>query len=95
MGSIKIAELIKNPKKYEGHSVEISGTCVKANPSILGRNWLHLKDGSRDDYDLVVTTNAIVPVGEEVSLRAVVALNKDFGAGYTYDLLLENGILVE
>ncbi|WP_422082295.1 hypothetical protein [Ulvibacterium sp.] len=95
MGSIKIAELIKDPKKYEGHSVEISGTCVKANPSILGRNWLHLQDGSQNDYDLVVTSNTLVPEGSDITVRAVVALNRDFGAGYTYELILENGTLVE
>lgn len=94
-GSIKIAELLKDPKRYEGHSVEISGTCVKTNPSIMGRNWLHLQDGSKDDYDLVVTSNTLVPEGSDITVRAVVALNKDFGAGYTYALILENGTLVE
>ncbi len=94
-GSIKIAELLKDPKQYEGHSVEISGICVKANPSIMGRNWLHLQDGSKDDYDLVVTSNTLVPEGADITVRAVVALNKDFGAGYTYELILENGTLVE
>ncbi len=95
MGHITIAELLKDPGKYEGHSVEIRGTCIKINPGILGRNWLHLQDGSKDDFDLVVTSNALVPKGAEVTVHAVVALNKDFGSGYTYELLLENGTLVE
>lgn len=94
-GLITIAELLKDPKKYEGHSVEIRGTCVKINPGILGRNWLHLQDGSKDDFDLVVTSNALVPKGAEVTIHAVVVLNRDFGSGYTYELLLENGTLVE
>ncbi|MEO1010986.1 MAG: GW dipeptide domain-containing protein [Bacteroidota bacterium] len=94
-GLVTIAELVRNPKMYEGHSVEISGTCTKVNTGIMGRNWLHLKDGSKDDYDLVVTSNAIVPAGTEISLRALVVLNRDFGAGYSYDVLLENGIVVE
>lgn len=94
-GSVKIAELLKEPERYEGHSVDISGTCVKINPSIMGRNWLHLQDGSQDDYDLVVTSNTLVPEGSDITVRAVVALNKDFGAGYSYALILENGKLVE
>jgi hypothetical protein len=94
-GPVKIAELLKDPKRYEGHSVEINGTCVKTNPSIMGRNWLHLQDGSKDDYDLVVTSNTLVPEGSNITVRAVVALNRDFGAGYTYELILENGTLVE
>ncbi len=94
-GSVKIAELLKEPERYEGHSVDINGTCVKTNPGIMGRNWLHLQDGSKDDYDLIVTSNALVPEGSDITVRAVVALNKDFGAGYTYTLILENGTLVE
>ncbi|MGB5817968.1 MAG: GW dipeptide domain-containing protein [Saonia sp.] len=94
-GAISIAELVKDPKKYEGHSVQISGTCVKVNPDIMNRNWMHIRDGSKDDYDLVVTSNAKVPEGSDITIRAIVALNRDFGAGYTYDLILENGTLVQ
>ncbi len=94
-GSIKIAELIKDPKKYEGHTVQLSGKCVKVNPNIMKRNWIHLQDGSKDDFDLVITSNTFVPEGSEVTIRATVVLNKDFGAGYKYDLVLENGTLVK
>lgn len=94
-GSIKIAELIKNPEKYAGKTVQISGICTKINPGIMNRNWIHLKDGSKDDYDLVVTSDVFVPEGTALTLKAVVTLNKDFGAGYKYDLILENGTIVK
>lgn len=94
-GSLKIAELVKDPKKYEGHTIELSGKCVKVNPNIMDRNWIHLQDGSKDDYDLVITSNSFVPEGSEITIRGTVILNKDFGAGYTYDLIVENGTLVE
>ena len=94
-GSIKIAELVKDPKKYEGHTIQLSGTCVKVNPGIMDRNWIHLQDGSQDDYDLVITSNIFVPEGSNITIRATVVLNKDFGAGYSYELILENGTLVE
>ncbi|RAJ13962.1 GW dipeptide domain-containing protein [Arenibacter echinorum] len=94
-GTLKISELVKDPKKYEGHTVQISGTCVKVNPNIMERNWLHVQDGSQNDYDLVVTSNTFVPEGSKITIRAVVSLNRDFGAGYTYDLILENGTLVQ
>lgn len=93
-GSIKIAELVKDPTKYEGKMVELSGECVKVNLNIMDRNWIHLKDGSKDDYDLVVTTKEEVQKGDLITIRAIVALNKDFGSGYLYDLILENGILI-
>ena len=94
-GSIKIAEIVANPNKYEGKTVQITGKCVKDNPNIMERNWIHLQDGSMDDFDLVVTSNTFVPEGMVVTIRALVSLNRDFGAGYRYDLILENGIVVE
>lgn len=94
-GSVKIAELVANIEKYEGKTIQISGECVKINPGIMDRNWIHIKDGSQDDYDLVITSDAYVAEGTMVTMKALVSVNKDFGAGYTYDLILENGVLVE
>ena len=94
-GSVKIAALVADPKKYEGKSIQISGTCTKVNPMIMGRNWIHLKDGSKDDYDLVITTDAVVPEGQAVTMVGTVVLKKDFGAGYNYDILLEGGMVVK
>ena len=92
--SISIAELIKNPSQFEGQIVELSGNCVKVNPNIMQRNWIHVKDGSADHFDLVVTTRSQVTEGQPVHLKAKVVLNKDFGAGYTYDLILEEGVIL-
>ena len=93
-GSIKISELVKNYKEYEGKTVQISGKCVKINPNIMGINWIHIKDGSKDDYDLVITSNTFVQEGSLITMKATVTLDKDFGAGYKYDLILENGTIV-
>ena len=93
-GSITIAELVENYKNYEGKTVQISGKCVKVNANIMGRNWIHIKDGSKDDYDLVITSDTFVAEGSTITVKATVSLNKDFGAGYQYDLILENGIIV-
>ncbi len=94
-GSLKILELVNNQKKYEGKTVQLSGKCVKVNPGIMDRNWIHLKDGTNDDYDLVITSQSYVPEGTEITIKAQVTLNKDFGAGYTYKLILEDGVLVK
>ena len=94
-GSIKIEEIVANPKKFSGKTVQITGRCVKINPNIMERNWIHLQDGSQDDYDLVVTSNTFVNEGEIITIRATVTLNKDFGAGYSYSLILEDGTLVK
>jgi hypothetical protein len=94
-GSVKIAEIVANPKSYAGKTVQITGKCVKVNPGIMDRNWIHLQDGTKDDYDLVVTSDTFVPVGKVVTIKALVSLNRDFGAGYSYALILENGIVIE
>ena len=93
-GSIKISELVKNKEKYNGKEVQISGRCTKINPNIMNRNWIHLKDGSMDDFDLVITSDLAVPEGHIVTMKGTVVLDKDFGAGYKYDLIIENGKIV-
>ncbi len=70
----------------------VRGKVVKFNAGILGHNWIHLQDGSGGNgtNDLTITTDATVKVGDVVTMRGTVALNRDFGAGYNYPLILEN-----
>ncbi|MGB1240950.1 MAG: hypothetical protein ACPG49_00405 [Chitinophagales bacterium] len=93
-GSIKIADIVANPEKYEGQMIQVSGECVKVNPNIMGRNWIHLKDGSKDEYDFVVTSIIQVQEGQVVTMKGTVGLNRDFGAGYHYNLIVEEGTVV-
>lgn len=93
-GSVKIAEIVGNPKNFDGKTVQIHGTCVKVNRNIMGRNWIHIQDGSKDDFDLVITSQQSVPKGHVITMRGKVALNKDFGANYKYDIILEEGEVI-
>ncbi|MDZ4680537.1 MAG: GW dipeptide domain-containing protein [Saprospiraceae bacterium] len=92
-GAIKISDLVANASKYAGKTVKITGKCVKINPMIMGRNWLHIQDGSGKNLDLTVTTTEMIELGSIVTLEGVVAVNKDFGAGYKYDYILEAAVL--
>lgn len=94
-GSMKIADLVADSKKMEGQTVQLSGVCVKINSQIMGRNWIHLKDGSKDDFDMVITSDEFVPEGSIVTMKGIVTLNKDFGAGYKYDLIVEEGVILK
>lgn len=91
---LSIAELLKDPLAYKGKVVELTATCTKINEGILGRNWLHLQDGTADDQDLVVTSQDAIDPGTEITIRAIVQLDRDFGAGYAYDVLLEDGKII-
>ncbi len=92
-GAIKISDLVANVAKYDGKTVKITGKCVKINPMIMGRNWLHIQDGSGKNLDLTVTTTEVVELGSVVTLEGVIAVNKDFGAGYKYEYILEAAVL--
>ena len=92
-GAVKIADLIGNLSKYDGKVIKVTGKCVKVNPMIMGRNWVHLQDGSAKNFDLTITTNENVPLGGIVTLEGTIVLNKDFGAGYKYNVIMEGATL--
>jgi len=95
-GAIKVNELITNREKYNGKSVVVSGKCVKANYGIMGKNWYHIQDGTKKagkNSDITITSDENIPLGANVAFVGKVILNKDFGAGYKYEILLEEGKL--
>ena len=95
-GGITIAELYAKKDSYAGKSIKIKGEVVKYNPQIMGKNWLHIQDGtnSNGSFDLAITTSDNAKVGDVVTFEGIVTLNKDFGAGYSYDVIIEDGKLV-
>ena len=74
-----------------GKKVRIRGQVVKFNANIMGRNWLHLQDGTgaAGTNDLTITSAATVNVGDTILAKGVVTTNKDFGFGYKYDVIIE------
>jgi starvation-inducible outer membrane lipoprotein len=92
-GAIQLSELFSDMEKYNGKTVTVTGKIVKVNPMIMGRNWLHLQDGSGDGLDLTVTSEQNIPIGHVVTLEGVIALDKDFGAGYRYDIIMEGAVI--
>ena len=92
-GAIKLSELFSNKKKYEGQTVTVTGKIVKVNPMIMNRNWAHLQDGSGKELDLTITSADNIPLGHVVTVEGTIALDKDFGAGYRYDIIMEEAVL--
>ena len=90
-GGVSIAELIANKEKYAGKSVTVTGKVTKFNPDVMDRNWIHIQDGTETNgkFDLTITTKEMVSVGDLVTFNGKVVINKDFGAGYVYEILLE------
>lgn len=96
-GGVTVAELYASPSSFEGKAISIRAKVTKYNTNIMGRNWVHLQDGTKhgDKFDVTLTTRDAVEVGAEVVFKATVTLNKDFGAGYKYDIILEEGSLAK
>ncbi len=93
-GGVTVGELYASPASYEGKTIQIRAKVTKFNPNIMGRNWVHLQDGTKagDRFDLTLTTKEIVRLGDIVVFSGKVVLNKDFGAGYKYDLIIEEAV---
>jgi hypothetical protein len=89
-----VAEVHAQRKALAGKPVAVRGKVVKFNGGILGKNWIHLRDGSgraadKSD-DLTVTTGDVAAVGDTVLIRGTLRLDKDFGAGYVYPVIVED-----
>jgi hypothetical protein len=91
-GGKSVAELYANKDSLSGKEVTIRGKVVKFSASIMGKNWIHLQDGTggTGTNDLTVTTSATAAVGDTVVVKGVLATDKDFGYGYKYDVILED-----
>jgi hypothetical protein len=93
-----IAELWTQKDRLANRVVSVRGTVVKYNAAVMGKNWIHLQDGSGDaatgTHDITVTTLEAVTVGATVTISGTVRLNRDVGAGYTFAVLIEDAKLV-
>jgi ribosomal protein S17 len=87
-----VAELFAGKDKLAGKQVGVRGKVVKFSPEIMGKNWIHLQDGTgaQGTNDLTVTTKAMVKVGDTVLVNGPVSVGKDFGYGYKYDVIVED-----
>ncbi len=94
-----VAEVYASKATLKGVEVVVRGKVVKFNAEIMGRNWIHLRDGSgtadKQDNDITVTTTDMVAKGDIVTVRGKLALDKDFTAGYAYPVIIEDARVVK
>jgi len=89
--ALTIAQLYEQKESLNGQKVKVKGQVVKFSPEIMNTNWIHIQDGTSfaDKYDLTITSTETVKVGDVLTFEGLVAVNKDFGYGYFYELLME------
>lgn len=96
-GTISIAELFGNSNNYANKMIKIQGEVVKFSSNIMGKNWIHLQDGTESDgkNDLTITTDQMAKVGEIIIIEGKITLEKDFGSGYFYELIMEEAKIIK
>jgi hypothetical protein len=92
-----VAEIVGGGAKLKDKTVVVRGKVVKFTPGVMGKNWVHVRDGSGSaadsTNDLVVTTQDETKVGDVVVAKGVVRTDVDLGSGYTYKVLVEEAKL--
>lgn len=86
-----VEQIYQERDALSGQQVVVHGKVVKVNNGIMQKNFLHLQDGTggEDSHDLTVTSQDTAEVGDEVTITGTLVTDRDFGAGYTYPVIIE------
>ncbi len=87
-GGHTISEIYTDKSSLKDKIIRVRGKVTKFSAGIMGKNWLHIKDSSADD--LTVTTNGRAEVGDVIVISGKLKLDKDFGYGYLYPVIIED-----
>ena len=92
-----VAEVLTKGPELKNKNVVVRGKVVKFTPGVMGKNWVHLRDGSGSadagTNDVLVTTLAETKLGDVVVFKGVVHTDVDLGSGYAYKVLIEEATL--
>ncbi len=93
---LTVAKIFAARNDYAGKEIEIRGIVVKVNEQVMGKNWIHIQDGTNDNgnFDLTVSTTELPAVNDEITVKGKITLNKDFGYGYSYEVIMEDAAVV-
>ncbi len=92
-----VAEIVTKRAELKDKTILVRGKVVKYTPEVLGKNWIHLRDGSGsasdNTDDVLVTTKDQARIGDVVVVKGVVHTDRDLGSGYSYKVLIEEATL--
>jgi len=82
-------------KALEGQTISIEASVSKVSRQIMKLDWVHLGDGTGNDKkltnDLVFTAaSTSIKAGDKVIAKGKVIVNKDFGFGYFYKVIIQD-----
>lgn len=97
--ALQVADIWKRKGGLKDKTVTLRGKVMQYTSGILGKNWVHLQDGSGDakkgTHDITLTTQDKVAKGDVVTFQGIVRLKKDFGSGYAYEVIIEEASIVK
>lgn len=92
-----VEEIVSGAAKLKGKPVVVRGTVVRFTSGVLGKNWVHLQDGSgsasQNTHDVLVTTQDEAKIGDVVLVKGTVRTDLDLGSGYSYKVVVEEAKL--
>ena len=97
-GAHTVGGLWRQKDRLTSTTVSVRGVVVRYNAGVMGKNWIHLQDGSgvtsAGTHDLAATSIEEAAVGDTIILMGIARTNVDVGGGYKFVLLLENARIV-
>ncbi len=94
-----VEEVVKGKAALKDKPVLVNAQVVKVNNDIMGKNWVHLQDGSGKaadgTHDIIATTQDKVAVGDVVKAKGTVRTDVNLGSGYAYAVLIEDAKLAK
>lgn len=92
-----VAEIVTGGPTLKNKTVVVRGKVVKFTPEVMGKNWVHIRDGSGtaadNTHDVLVTTKATTKVGDVIVVKGTVHTDVDLGSGYSFKVLVEDATL--
>lgn len=92
-----VQEVFANSAKLNKKKVVVKGKVVKVSSGIMGKNWVHVQDGTgnqaQKNHNLVFTSQDMADVGDIVTVTGILAKDKDFGGGYKYNAIVEESAI--
>jgi len=96
--TLSVKEAFDKRASLKDKTVAIRGKVVKVSPNILERNWVHIQDGTGEGGEvgrIVFTSKELPKVGDIVTAKGVVSVDKNFGSGYVYTIIVENASFIQ
>jgi hypothetical protein len=94
-----VEEIFSQTKKLNGQKISLRGVVTKVSANIMGRNWIHLQDGTgnpmQNTHDIVATSSELPELNSEITVEGIIAAEKDFGAGYKYAAIIEQATVIK